>query len=70
MRLARAGYWRSYAVTFLTEERVIVASTELQRVSAYQQLVERASEGVVTIQETPCDGQRPVDVVGPWHLCQ
>ena len=70
VRLARAGYWRSYAVTFLTEERVIVASTELQRVSAYQQLVERASEGVVTIQETPCDGQRPVDVVGPWHLCQ
>ena len=70
VRLARAGYWRSYVVTFLTGERVIVASTELQRVREYQQLVERASEGVVTIQEMPCDGQRPVDVVGPWYLCQ
>ena len=70
VRLARGGYWRSYVVTFLTKERVIVASTELQRVREYQQLVERASEGVVTIQETPCDGQRPVDIVGPWHLCQ
>jgi hypothetical protein len=70
VRLARGGYWRSYVVTFLTAERVIVASTELQRVREYQQLVERASEGVVTIQETPCDGQRPVDIVGPWHLCQ
>ncbi len=70
VRLARAGYWRSYVVSFLTAERVIVASTELQRVREYQQLVERAGDGVVTIQETPCDGQRPLDVVGPWHLCQ
>ena len=70
VRLARGGYWRSYAVTFLTSERVIVASTELQRVLEYQQAVERAGSGVVTIQETPCDGQRPLDTVGPWHLCQ
>ena len=70
VRLARGGYWRSYVVTFLTSERVIVASTELQRVREYQQLVERAGAGVVTIQETPCDGQRPLDIVGPWHLCQ
>ena len=70
VRLARGGYWRAYVVTFLTSERVIVASTGLQRVREYQQLVERAGDGVVTIQETPCDGQRPVDIVGPWHLCR
>ena len=33
-------------------------------------MVDQASEGVVTIQETPCEGQRPFDVVGPWHVCQ
>lgn len=70
VRLARAGYWRSYVVTFLTQERVIVASNEIQRIREYQQQVDRASQDVVTIQESPCDGQRPLDVVGPWHLCQ
>lgn len=70
VHLARAGYWRSYVVTFLTRERVIVASNELQRVREYQQKVDQASEGVVTIQESPCDGQRPFDIVGPWHVCQ
>lgn len=70
VRLARAGYWRSYVVSFLTQERVKVASNELQRIREYQVLADEASEGVVTIQETPCDGQRPVEVVGPWHICQ
>jgi hypothetical protein len=70
VHFARAGYWRSYVVTFLTGERVIVASNELQRVLEYQRVVDHASEGVVTIQETPCEGQRPFDVVGKWHLCQ
>lgn len=70
VRLARAGYWRSYVVTFLTGERVIVASNEIQRVREYQQSVDEASDGVVTIQESPCEGQQPFDVVGPWHLCR
>ena len=70
MYLARAGYWRSYVVTFLTQERVIVASNEIQRIREYQQKVDAASEGVATIQESPCDGQRAFDIVGPWHLCQ
>ena len=70
VHLARAGYWRSYVLTFLTGERVIVASNELQRIVDYQRAVDRASEGVVTIQETPCEGQQPFDVVGRWHLCQ
>lgn len=70
VQLARAGYWRSYVVTFLTGERVVVASNEIQRIREYQQRVDEASEGVVTIQESPCEGQRPFDIVGPWHLCQ
>ena len=70
VRLAQAGYWRSYVVTFLTGERVIVASNELQRIREYQLMVGQSSEGVVTIQESPCEGQRPFDVVGPWHVCQ
>jgi hypothetical protein len=70
VHFARAGYWRAYAVTFLTGERVIVASNELQRILEYQRMVDHASEGVITIQETPCEGQRRFEVVGPWHLCE
>ncbi|MCC7241430.1 MAG: hypothetical protein IT180_05865 [Acidobacteria bacterium] len=70
VHLARAGYWRSYVVTFLTAERVKVASNEIQRIREYQVLADQAGDGVVTIQETPCDHQTPVDIVGPWHLCK
>ena len=70
VQFARAGYWRSYVVTFLSGERVIVASNQVQRILEYQRKVDHASEGVVTIQETPCEGQRPFDIVGRWHLCQ
>jgi hypothetical protein len=69
VRVARGGYWRAYVVTFLTQERVRVASSEIQRIREYQVLADQG-EGVVTIQETPCEGQRPFDIVGPWHLCQ
>ncbi len=67
--VARADYWRAYALTFLTQERVIVASTDLQRIQEYQRTADRAAD-VVIIQATPCEGQRPVDTVGPWHLCR
>jgi hypothetical protein len=70
VRLARAGYWRAYVIAFLTEERVKVASTELQRIREYQVLTAQASDGVVTIQETPCDGQQTFEVVGVWHVCR
>lgn len=70
VRLARAGYWRSYVVTFLTAERVKVASNEIERIREYRVLADQAADGVVTIQETPCDNQTPFDTVGPWHLCK
>ncbi len=69
VQVARAPYWRAYVLDFLTRERVIVASTDLQRVRLYQRIADQTS-GVVTIQEMPCEGQVPVDVVGPWYLCQ
>jgi hypothetical protein len=70
VRIARAGYWRAYALTFLTGERVKVASTELVRVREYQRLADEAGRDVVIIQETPCLGRTTVDEVDGWHLCQ
>jgi hypothetical protein len=51
---ARAGYWDAYVITFLSGERVIVASTEKVRISSYQSLVERNSADAVTLRRRPC----------------
>jgi hypothetical protein len=57
IRYARAGYWDSYIVDFLSGERVIVASTGPVRIPEYQQRVDENREDAVTIQRMPCDGQ-------------
>ena len=42
---ARAGYWRAYELSFLTRERVKVASTDMQRVREYQGARRRGGAG-------------------------
>ncbi|MCC7126929.1 MAG: hypothetical protein IT178_18935 [Acidobacteria bacterium] len=68
--VAWGGYWRAYVVAFMTHERVIVASTDLQRIRRYQQVGLAAGAEAVTIQETPCDDGHAFDAVGPWYLCR
>lgn len=65
--LAEAGYWRAYKITFLTGERVVVASTDVQRIQEYRRRADEAGSRLVRVQETPC----PVagEAVGPWFLC-
>ena len=41
-QIGRAGYWRSYAITFLTRERVKLTSTEVLRIQEYQDLADAA----------------------------
>jgi hypothetical protein len=55
IRHARADYWTAYATTFLSGERVVVASTDLVRVEAYQELVDADRAGSVTVQTSPCE---------------
>jgi len=55
MRFGRAGYWDAYAVTFLARERVILASTQKVRISAYQASVEENAWHAVTLRRQPCD---------------
>jgi hypothetical protein len=67
--IARSGYWRAYAVAFLTEERVKVASTEVKRIQEYEDLADRATGGVVSLQDWPCEPGRPAERVGGFYLC-
>ena len=57
IRYARASYWDSYVVDFLSRERVIVASTGPVRIPEYQRRVDENGDGAATIQRMPCDGQ-------------
>jgi hypothetical protein len=67
IRVAEAGYWRAYKVTFLANERVRIASTDVARITEYQRLAEAAGDDLVRISDEPCEGG---DVVGPWMLCR
>ena len=56
IRYATSDYWIAYYVTFMTNERVIVASNTFVRVLAYQrQVADHRAESVV-ISRRPCTG--------------
>lgn len=68
VRIGRAGYWRAYAITFLTGERVKLTSTEVLRIQEYEALAD-ASEPVLIVQEKPCVAGIREDRVGAFYLC-
>ena len=67
VHVAMAGYWRAYKLTFLTDERVKVASGDFVRIEEYQRLAAAAGDALVVIQTEPCpNGERLSD----WFLCR
>jgi hypothetical protein len=69
IQIGRAGYWRSYAITFLTRERVRLTSTEVLRIQEYEDLADAAEPEVLRVQEQPCSAGVREDRVGAWYLC-
>ena len=67
IKVAKAPYWRAYKLTYLTGERVKVASSDVVRIDEYQELAEKAGKDLVTIQEQPCPGGMKVSY---WYLCK
>lgn len=57
---AYADYWLAYYITFLTDERIIVHSTDLSRVQEYRRIVDAHRSEAVLISRTPCPGGREV----------
>jgi hypothetical protein len=55
IKYAWAIYWDSYRVTFLSKERVIVASTDIVRIPEYQTRVELNRLNAARIVRLPCD---------------
>jgi hypothetical protein len=63
---AEAGYWRAYKLTFLSGERVKVASNDFVRIDEYQNLAAAEGERLIGIREEPCPGG---ERLAGWYLC-
>jgi hypothetical protein len=56
LRVAEGGYWRAYKLTFLTEERLKVASDGYQRIREYRRLADAEGSRLMRLSEQPCPG--------------
>ncbi|MEP7307114.1 MAG: hypothetical protein ABJA98_16500 [Acidobacteriota bacterium] len=66
IRVASAGYWEAYAISFIAGERVRVASSDVERIQEYQKLFFDPSNRPVLISERPCPGG---ERVSRWYIC-
>jgi hypothetical protein len=64
--LAEAEHWRAYKITFLAQERIKVASTDVVRIREYRALADAAGPGLVRLERTPCPGAEPI---GGMYIC-
>lgn len=60
IRYASADYWMAYALTFLTNERVIVASEDVGRIREYRRRVDQHRSEAIRVSRKPCAGGRAV----------
>jgi len=65
--VADAPYWRAYKLSFLTEERIRVASTDFVRIDEYQTIAAAEGANLRHIRESPCPGG---EHVAGWYLCR
>ncbi len=56
VKYAKADYWRAYAITFLTNERIIVASDNFQRIREFEKLVDAHRDQAVRLAPENCPG--------------
>jgi hypothetical protein len=57
---AYADYWTSYYVSFMTRERIIVASDEVVKVRTYNRLIGVHRDEAIRISRRPCPGGQPL----------
>jgi hypothetical protein len=67
IRYAYSDYWTAYPLTFLTNERIIVASDDFVRIRAYNRIVDEHKGESVRISRSPCDGGH--QLIGGIWLC-
>lgn len=69
VRVAYADFWDALSIVFLTNERVIVASTNVVFVEEYQWIVRERSDEAWRIQRSPCPVPGGIDIEGWLFAC-
>lgn len=64
VRYGTSDYWLAYSLTFLTNERVILASEDFIRIATYNRIVNEHRGEAIRVSRTPCDRGKPV--AGVW----
>jgi hypothetical protein len=64
---ALSDYWIAYYITFVTDERIIVAPYDFSRIAEYNRLVDEHRAERIRISRTPCEGTRVMDGV---YFCE
>jgi hypothetical protein len=67
IRYAYADYWYAYAITFLTHERIVVASDTFMRIPYYNTVVNAHRSEAIRISREPCAGGE--EVVRRLYFC-
>jgi hypothetical protein len=65
IKYAFGDYWRAYLITFMTNERIIVAADDFQRIREYSDIVKEHKDEAVRIAREYCPGGRPA-MQGLW----
>jgi hypothetical protein len=65
IKYAFGDYWRAYLITFMTNERIIVAADDFQRIREYSDIVKAHKEQAVRIAREFCPGGKPA-MAGLW----
>jgi hypothetical protein len=60
VRYAYADYWTAYYVTFMTRERIIVASDSIVKVRTHNRIVDTHRAEAIRIARNACPGGRPL----------
>jgi hypothetical protein len=56
VRFGRADYWLAYYIDFITDERMIFASDDPQRILLYNRIVAEHAGEAVRLSRRPCPG--------------
>jgi hypothetical protein len=67
IRYGKADYWLAYYIDFVTNERMIFASTSPQRILLYNRIVEEHAREAVRLSRRACDGG--VQLVAGVYRC-
>src|SRR3954468_550537 len=60
IRYAYADYWLAYYISFMTNERIIVHSTDSSRIKEYERIVDAHRAEAILVSRRPCPGGREV----------